>query len=71
MKIGMITDSVAELDFDAMLTLSARLRLDTLEFGCGNCPRRRTWTAERSWEIPGVVKLSWRASLGRDFRSAR
>lgn len=36
MKIGMITDSVAALDFDAMLTLSARLRLDTLEFGCGN-----------------------------------
>jgi len=36
MKIGMITDSVGALDFDAMLALSARLGLDTLEFGCGN-----------------------------------
>jgi sugar phosphate isomerase/epimerase len=36
MKIGMITDSVGSLGFDAMLELSARLGLDTLEFGCGN-----------------------------------
>ena len=36
MKIGMITDSVGALDFDAMLALSSRLKLDTLEFACGN-----------------------------------
>jgi sugar phosphate isomerase/epimerase len=36
MKIGMITDSVGSLDFDAMLELSARLGLDALEFACGN-----------------------------------
>ena len=36
MKIGMITDSVAELDFGAMLAFSERIGLDTLEFGCGN-----------------------------------
>ena len=32
----MITDSVSDLDFTAMLALSVRLGLDTLEFGCGN-----------------------------------
>ena len=36
MKIGMITDSVASLDFEAMLELADRLGLDTLEFACGN-----------------------------------
>jgi sugar phosphate isomerase/epimerase len=36
MKIGMITDSVGNLTFDAMLDLASRLRLDTLEFACGN-----------------------------------
>ncbi len=36
MKIGMITDSVATLDFDTMLALAARLGLDALEFACGN-----------------------------------
>jgi sugar phosphate isomerase/epimerase len=32
----MITDSVASLDFEAMLELADRLGLDTLEFACGN-----------------------------------
>ena len=36
MKIGMITDSLAGLSFDALLASSARLGLDMLEFGCGN-----------------------------------
>jgi sugar phosphate isomerase/epimerase len=36
MKIGMITDSVAELDFDALLALAARLGMEALEFACGN-----------------------------------
>jgi sugar phosphate isomerase/epimerase len=36
MKLGMITDSVGNLGFEEMLALAARLRLDALEFGCGN-----------------------------------
>ena len=36
MKIGMITDSLGNLGFDAMLKASAELGLETLEFACGN-----------------------------------
>ena len=36
MKIGMITDSLPGTDFDTLLATAARLRLDMLEFGCGN-----------------------------------
>ncbi|MEO8135886.1 MAG: sugar phosphate isomerase/epimerase [Betaproteobacteria bacterium] len=36
MKIGMITDSLPEADFDTMLAVAARLDMDMLEFGCGN-----------------------------------
>ena len=36
MKIGMITDSLPGLDFDTLVTTAGRLRLDMLEFGCGN-----------------------------------
>lgn len=36
MKIGMITDSLPEADFDTMLGVAARLEMDMLEFGCGN-----------------------------------
>jgi len=36
MKIGMITDSLPDADFDAMLAVAARLEMDMLEFGCGN-----------------------------------
>jgi len=36
MKIGMITDSLEKLGFDAMLKASAELGLETLEFACGN-----------------------------------
>ena len=36
MKIGMLTDSLADLDFDAMLDLSAEYEIECLEFGCGN-----------------------------------
>jgi len=35
-KIGMITDSLGGLSFDDMLTASAELGLETLEFACGN-----------------------------------
>ena len=36
MKIGMITDSLGSLSFDDMLKASAEMRLETLEFACGN-----------------------------------
>ncbi len=36
MKLGMITDSVPDLDFQAMLALARRVGLDSVEFGCGN-----------------------------------
>jgi sugar phosphate isomerase/epimerase len=36
MKIGMLTDSVPHLGFDAMLEFSADLGIACLEFGCGN-----------------------------------
>jgi sugar phosphate isomerase/epimerase len=36
MKIGMITDSLPGTGFDTLLEVAARLRLDMLEFGCGN-----------------------------------
>lgn len=36
MKIGMITDSLPDTDFDSMLAVAARLEMDMLEFGCGN-----------------------------------
>lgn len=36
MKIGMITDSLPQADFDTMLAVAARLEMDVLEFGSGN-----------------------------------
>jgi sugar phosphate isomerase/epimerase len=36
MKIGMITDSLPDTDFETLLATAARLGLDMLEFGCGN-----------------------------------
>src|ERR1044072_1503228 len=36
MKIGMITDSLGNLSFDAMLKASAALKLEGLDFACGN-----------------------------------
>ena len=36
MKIGMITDSLGNLSFEAMLAAAAELKLETLEFACGN-----------------------------------
>jgi sugar phosphate isomerase/epimerase len=36
MKIGMLTDSLADLPFDAMLDFSAEHGIECLEFACGN-----------------------------------
>jgi sugar phosphate isomerase/epimerase len=36
MKIGILTDSLPDLDFDAMLAATAALKIESLEFACGN-----------------------------------
>jgi sugar phosphate isomerase/epimerase len=36
MKIGLLTDSLPNMDFDAMLAAAAELRIPCVEFGCGN-----------------------------------
>jgi sugar phosphate isomerase/epimerase len=36
LKIGMFTDSLGAMSFEEVLEQSARLGLDTVEFGCGN-----------------------------------
>ena len=36
MRIGLVTDSLAELPFDALLSTAAELGIGMLEFGCGN-----------------------------------
>jgi sugar phosphate isomerase/epimerase len=36
MKIGILTDSLPDLDFDAMLAAAAALKIESLEFACGN-----------------------------------
>jgi sugar phosphate isomerase/epimerase len=36
MKIGMLTDSLPHLDFKGLLAAAADLKIDCLEFGCGN-----------------------------------
>ena len=41
MKIGMITDSLPQTDFDAMLAVAARLEMDMLEFGVRQLVERR------------------------------
>jgi len=36
MKIGLLTDSLPDLGFEAMLAAAANLQIECLEFGCGN-----------------------------------
>lgn len=36
MKIGMVTDSLADVNFDSMLDFSAECGIECLEFACGN-----------------------------------
>jgi sugar phosphate isomerase/epimerase len=60
MKIGMITDSLPNTDFDAMLDVAARLGMDMLEFGCGNWSTAPHLQLDRLLEDP---------SARRDFRA--
>jgi sugar phosphate isomerase/epimerase len=36
MKIGMLTDSLPDLDFGSMIAAAAALKIECLEFACGN-----------------------------------
>jgi sugar phosphate isomerase/epimerase len=60
MKIGMITDSLPQTDFDAMLAVAARLEMDMLEFGCGN------WSAAPHVELDRLLES---APARRDFHA--
>jgi len=60
MKIGMITDSLPDADFDSMLAVAARLEMDQLEFGCGN------WSSAPHIELDRLLES---APARRDFRA--
>jgi sugar phosphate isomerase/epimerase len=62
MKIGMITDSLPGTDFDDLLATAARLRLDMLEFGCGNWSPAPHLDLERMLESAAARK-NFQASL--------
>jgi sugar phosphate isomerase/epimerase len=54
MKIGMITDSLPDADFDAMLAVAARLEMDMLEFACGNWSRAPHIKLDKMLESAGA-----------------
>jgi sugar phosphate isomerase/epimerase len=60
MKIGMITDSLPDADFDAMLGVAARLEMDMLEFGCGN------WSSAPHLKLDRLLES---ADARREFRA--
>jgi sugar phosphate isomerase/epimerase len=56
----MITDSLPEADFDTMLEVAARLKMDMLEFGCGN------WSSAPHIDLDGMLES---ATARREFRA--
>ena len=60
MKIGMISDSLPDADFDSMLAVAARLEMDMLEFGCGN------WSTAPHLKLDHLLES---APARRDFRA--
>jgi len=60
MKIGMITDSVPETSFAAMLALAADLGMEMLEFGCGN------WSSAPHLDLDRMLES---AEARREFRA--
>ena len=62
MHIGMITDSLPDTGFDAMLDVAARLRMDALEFGCGNWSAAPHVALDRLLES-GEARREFRARL--------
>ena len=61
MHIGMITDSLADLDFEAVLDVAARLQLEALEFGCGN------WSSAPHLNLDELLEST---AARRNFRAA-
>jgi sugar phosphate isomerase/epimerase len=61
MKIGMITDSLPDTNFEAMLAVAARLEMDMLEFACGN------WSSAPHIELDAMLDS---AAARREFRAA-
>ena len=61
----MITDSLPEADFDAMLGVAARLEMDMLEFGCGN------WSTAPHIELDRMLESATRAPRVPRPRSTR
>ncbi len=58
MKIGMLTDSLPDMGFDAMLAAAAELGIDCLEFGCGN------WSSAPHLDLDNLLES---ADARRDF----
>ena len=58
MKIGMITDSLADLGFDELMTTADALGLDVLEFACGN------WSSAPHIDLAPMVES---AAARREF----
>jgi len=58
MKIGMLTDSLAGLDVQAMLTAATELGIECLEFACGN------WSSAPHIELDRLLES---ADARRDF----
>ncbi|MBZ0259595.1 MAG: sugar phosphate isomerase/epimerase [Hyphomicrobiales bacterium] len=61
MKIGMITDSLGNLSFADMLKASAELKLETLEFACGN------WSSAPHMNLAAMLES---AAARREFMAA-
>jgi sugar phosphate isomerase/epimerase len=49
MRIGLVTDGLADLPFDVLLRTAADLGLETLEFGCGN------WSSAPHLDLDGLL----------------
>jgi sugar phosphate isomerase/epimerase len=60
MKIGMITDSLPDADFDTMLAVASRLEMGMLEFGCGN------WSTAPHLKLDHLLES---APARRDFKA--
>jgi sugar phosphate isomerase/epimerase len=58
MKIGMLTDSLGNLSFEAMLAASAELDIECLEFACGN------WSTSPHLNLDALVESE---TARRDF----
>ncbi len=61
MKIGILTDSLPDLDFESMLAAAAGLKIESLEFACGN------WSTAPHLQLDKLLESE---SSRRDFLAA-